>query len=78
MILAEDRDGRLAYPIPEVARKLGLHRRTIEYKIKAGKLDVVEFFGKRLVTAESLRAALIPATGSLLPVAPQDTGTKLP
>lgn len=58
MSLAEDRDGRLAYPIPEVARKLGLHRRTIEYKIRAGKLEVVDFFGKRLVTAESLRAAL--------------------
>jgi hypothetical protein len=31
----------LAYPIPEVVRKLGLHRRTIEYKIQAGKLEVV-------------------------------------
>jgi hypothetical protein len=54
----KDENPRLAYPIPEVARKLGLHRRTIEYKIQAGKLEVVEFFGKRLVAAESLRAAL--------------------
>jgi hypothetical protein len=54
----KDANPRLAYPIPEVARKLGLHRRTIEYKIQAGKLEVVEFFGKRLVTAESLSAAL--------------------
>jgi hypothetical protein len=54
----EDENQRFAYPIPEVARKLGLHRRTIEYKIKAGGLEVVEFFGRRLVTAESLSAAL--------------------
>jgi hypothetical protein len=53
----KDENPRLAYPIPEIARKLGLHRRTIEYKIQAGKLEVVDFFGKRLVTAESLSAA---------------------
>jgi hypothetical protein len=54
----KDENPRLAYPIPEIARKLGLHRRTIEHKIQAGKLEVVDFFGKRLVTAESLSAAL--------------------
>jgi hypothetical protein len=53
----KDENPRLAYPIPEIARKLGLHRRTIEYKIQARKLEVVDF-GKRLVKAESLSAAL--------------------
>lgn len=47
---------RLAYPINELAEKLGIHRRTIERKIAAALLVSSKKFGTRLVTAESVRA----------------------
>jgi hypothetical protein len=46
----------LAYPIPQVARKLGLHRRTIERRIADKTFKTVNMLGRRLVTAESVRA----------------------
>lgn len=56
MTLAEDDSGRIAYPIPELAKKLGIHRRTIERKIKAGVLLSSNRLGTRLVLASSVRA----------------------
>lgn len=47
---------RLAYPINELASKLGIHRRTIERRIEAGTLKAITTLGRRLVTAESVRA----------------------
>jgi hypothetical protein len=52
----EDRDGRLAYPIPELARKLGVNRKTIERRIGDGTFRTVRMLRRRLVTAESVRA----------------------
>jgi hypothetical protein len=43
---SKDENPRLAYPIPEVARKLGLHRRTIEYKIQSAR-------GRRILRKEA-------------------------
>jgi hypothetical protein len=54
-VLVEDRDGRLAYPIPELARKLGVNRKTIERRISDGTFKTVSMLGRRLVTAESVR-----------------------
>lgn len=56
MSLAEDRDGRLAYPIPELARKLGVNRKTIERRIADGTFSTISMLGRRLITADSVRA----------------------
>jgi len=47
---------RLAYTIPETARLLGVHRRTIEKKIKSGVLVASRKLGTPLISAASLRA----------------------
>jgi hypothetical protein len=47
---------RLAYPIPELARKLGVNRKTIERRIADKTFKTVNMPGRRLVTAESVRA----------------------
>jgi hypothetical protein len=52
----QDENPRLAYPIPELARKLGVNRKTIERRIAGKKLKTVNMLGQRLVTAESVRA----------------------
>jgi hypothetical protein len=54
--LVEDNAGRLAYPIPELAKKLGVGRRTIERRIEDGTFSIVNLLGRRLVTAASVRA----------------------
>jgi excisionase family DNA binding protein len=51
-----DRHSRLAYTVPELAWKLGVHRRTIERRIGDGTLKSTNVLGHRLVTAESVRA----------------------
>jgi excisionase family DNA binding protein len=53
---SNDENPRLGYTIPELARKLGVHRRTIERRIEDGTLKAVTMLGRRLVTAESVRA----------------------
>jgi excisionase family DNA binding protein len=47
---------RLAYTIPEAARLVGVHRRTIEKKIKSGVLAVSRKLGRPLIPAASLYA----------------------
>ena len=54
-------DPRLAYSIPELAQKLGYHRKTIERMIDAGKLTAIRpFNGNRRVTAASVKALFDP------------------
>jgi excisionase family DNA binding protein len=48
-------DGRLAYRVDELAKALGVHRRTIERAISSGKLKSTKALGARLVWAESVR-----------------------
>ena len=47
---------RLAYTISESARLLGVHRRTVEKKIKVGTLAVSRKMGTPLISAASLYA----------------------
>lgn len=54
--VVEDEAERLAYPIPELARKLGVNRRTVERRIADGTFKIVNLLGRRLVTAESVKA----------------------
>jgi excisionase family DNA binding protein len=56
----EDENSRLAYTIPEVAARLGLHRRTIERMIDTGKLVAIRPLGRRLITAASVNALFEP------------------
>jgi excisionase family DNA binding protein len=53
---SKDQNPRLVYTVPELAWKLGIHRRTIERRIKDGTLMSTNVLGRRLVTAESVRA----------------------
>lgn len=58
--LVEDEAGRLAYSILEVARKMGVHRRTVERMIDAGRLAACCIGVERRVTAASLASLLSP------------------
>jgi len=51
---------RLAYPIPELARKLSVNRKTIERRIADGTFKTVNMLGHRLVTTESVKALFEP------------------
>jgi hypothetical protein len=51
-----DGHSRLAYKVPELAWKLGVHRRTIERRIGDGTLKSTNVLGRRLVTADSVKA----------------------
>lgn len=73
----EDENARLAYSIPELARKLGLHPRTIRRRIDEGKLKTISFFGKPIVTAASVKA-LFAEIEPPSPAPPQDTAPRRP
>lgn len=54
------RVSRIAYTIPETAALLGVHRRTVEKKIKAGVLSVSRKLGTPLIPASSIHALFEP------------------
>jgi len=73
----EDENARLAYSIPELAEKLGVHRRTIERAIDAKRIIAVRVLGHRRVTAASVKA-LFDESEPPLPAGPRDTAPRRP
>ena len=61
---APSEDPRLAWRVDELAKAIGVSRRTIERKIKDGTLKSTKALGARLVLAESVTALFEPRGGA--------------
>jgi excisionase family DNA binding protein len=58
---SNEENPRLAYRVNEAAKLLGVHRRTIEKKIKVGVLVSSKRLGTRLISVESIKALFEPS-----------------